>query len=146
MFLFSLCSDGDIICCRKELFGRTGLQVSIVGFGGTWISELTMAESVKVVQRAFDLGINYFDTAKLDGDSEEKLGVALNDVRDKCVLATKTASRTKSESLSDFKSSLHRLKTDRLDLIQLHGIDDKKTLRKRIGSEWLTGNVQKGSF
>lgn len=113
---------------QKRTLGRTGLQVSIVGFGGTWISELTMAQSVKVVQRAFDLGINYFDTAKLDGDSEEKIGLALNDVRDKCILATKTASRTKSESLYDFKNSLHRLKTDRLDLIQLHGIDDKKTL------------------
>ena len=118
---------------QKRTLGRTGLQVSILGFGGTWISELTMDEAVKVVQRAFDIGINYFDTAKLDGDSEEKIGTALHAVRDECVLATKTASRTKSESLSDFKSSLHRLKTDRLDLIQLHGIDDEKTLEKAMG-------------
>jgi len=119
---------------QKRKLGRTGLQVSVVGFGGTWISELTMDEAVKVVQRAFELGINYFDTAKLDGDSEEKLGVALKDVREECVLATKTASRTKSESLDDFKSSLRRLQTDRLDLIQLHGVDDKKTLQKAMGS------------
>ncbi len=118
---------------QKRRLGRTDLQVSIIGFGGTWISQLSMDEAKKVVQRAFELGINYFDTAKLDGDSEEKIGAALKDVRDKCVLATKTASRTKKESLSDFKSSLHRLKTDRLDLIQLHGIDDVKTLRKAIG-------------
>jgi predicted aldo/keto reductase-like oxidoreductase len=109
------------------------LDVSIVGFGGTWISELTTPEAVKVLQRAFELGINYFDTAKLDGDSEEKLGAALKDVRDKCVLATKTASRTRRESLTDFKSSLKRMKTERLDLIQLHGIDDLKTLRKATG-------------
>ena len=119
---------------QKRRLGRTGLQVSIVGFGGTWISDLSMDEAVKVVRRAFELGINYFDTAKLDGDSEEKLGAALKDVRDECILATKTASRTRSESLTDFKSSLSRLKTDRLDLIQLHGIDDKKTLRKAMGS------------
>lgn len=119
---------------QKRKLGRTGLQVSIVGFGGTWISQLSMDEAVKVVRRAFELGINYFDTAKLDGDSEEKIGVALKAVRDECILATKTASRTKSESLADFKTSLHRLKTDRLDLIQLHGIDDEKTLRKAIGS------------
>ncbi len=118
---------------QKRKLGRTGLDVSIVGFGGTWISELSMPDAVKVVQRAFELGINYFDTAKLDGDSEEKLGAALKDVRDECVLATKTASRTRSESLADFKSSLRRLKTDRLDLIQLHGIDDEKTLRKATG-------------
>lgn len=110
---------------QKRKLGRTDLDVSVIGFGGTWISELNMPEAVKVIQRAFELGINYFDTAKLDGDSEEKLGAALKDVRDECVLATKTASRTRSESLADFKSSLRRLKTDRLDLIQLHGIDDE---------------------
>jgi predicted aldo/keto reductase-like oxidoreductase len=120
---------------QKRRLGRTDLQVSIVGFGGTWISQLSMDEAVKVVRRAFELGINYFDTAKLDGDSEEKIGAALKDVRDECVLATKTASRTKRESLEDFKSSLNRLKTDRLDLIQLHGIDDEKTLRKAIGTD-----------
>jgi predicted aldo/keto reductase-like oxidoreductase len=90
---------------------------------------------VKVVRRAFDLGINYFDTAKLDGDSEEKIGAALQDVRDKCIIATKTGSRTKKESLEDFKNSLKRLKTDRLDIIQLHGIDDEKTLAKAMGSD-----------
>ena len=107
----------------------------MVGFGGTWISELSTPEAVEVVRKAFDLGVNYFDTAKLDGDSEEKIGTALQDVRDKCVIATKTGSRTKKESLEDFKSSLKRLKTDRLDIIQLHGIDDEKTLAKAMGSD-----------
>jgi len=104
----------------------------MVGFGGTWISELPTPEAVEVVRKAFDLGITYFDTAKLDGDSEEKIGLALQGVRDKCVIATKTGSRTKRESLDDFKSSLKRLKTDRLDIIQLHGIDDEKTLKKAM--------------
>lgn len=117
---------------QKRRLGKTGLQVSSIGFGGTWISELSTDEAEKVVRRAFELGITYFDTAKLDGDSEEKIGAALKDVRDECIFATKTASRTKSESLADFKSSLRRLKTDRLDLIQLHGIDDSKTLRKAM--------------
>ncbi len=120
---------------QKRRLGRTNLQVSIVGFGGTWISELSTPEAVKVVRKAFDSGINYFDTAKLDGDSEEKIGAALQDVRDKCVIATKTGSRTKKDSLEDFKSSLKRLKTDRLDIIQLHGIDDEKTLAKAMGSD-----------
>jgi len=119
---------------EKRRLGRTGLNVSIVGFGGTWISQLSMDEAVKVVRWAFELGINYFDTAKLDGDSEQKIGTALQDVKDECIYATKTASRTKRESLADFKASLRRLKTDRLDLIQLHGIDDEKTLRTAIGS------------
>lgn len=120
---------------QKRRFGRTDLQVGIVGFGGTWISELDRDPAVQVVQKAFDCGINYFDTAKLDGDSEEKIGLALKDVRDKCVIATKTGSRTKKESLEDVENSLKRLQTDRIDLIQLHGIDDKKTLAKAMGSD-----------
>lgn len=110
-------------------------MVSQVGFGGTWISELPMQEAVSVVRRAFDLGITYFDTAKWDGDSEEKIGAALQGVRDKCVIATKTGSRTKKESLEDFQSSLARLKTDRIDIIQLHGVDDEKTLSKAMGTD-----------
>ena len=109
--------------------------MSIVGFGGTWISELGASDACRVVRRAFDLGINYFDTAKLDGDSEEKIGIALEGVRDQCVFATKTGSRTKKESLQDFQSSLKRLRTDHLDIIQLHGIDDTRTLRKAMGTD-----------
>jgi predicted aldo/keto reductase-like oxidoreductase len=120
---------------QKRRLGRTNLQVSIVGFGGTWISELTTANAIQVVRRAFELGITYFDTAKLDGDSEEKIGAALQDVREKCVIATKTGSRTKKESLEDFKGSLKRLRTDRLDIIQLHGIDDEKTLATAMGAD-----------
>ena len=63
---------------QKRRFGKTGLQVSSIGFGGTWISQLSMDEAVKVVQRAFELGINYFDTAKLDGNSEQKIGTLTN--------------------------------------------------------------------
>ncbi|MEM0217085.1 MAG: aldo/keto reductase [Candidatus Bathyarchaeia archaeon] len=116
----------------KRLLGRTGLEVSIIGFGGTWISELSFEEAKRVVRRAYELGINYFDTAKLDGDSEEKLGAALKDVRDNCVIATKTASRTGGEAYDDIKCSLRRLGIDRLDIIQLHGIDDDKTLLKAL--------------
>ncbi len=116
----------------KRRLGRTNLQVSQVGFGGTWIAELPPEKAVKVVRHAFDCGINYFDTAKWDGDSEEKIGASLQDVRDQCVVATKTGSRTKKESLEDFESSLKRLKTDHLDIIQLHGIDDEKTLAKAM--------------
>jgi uncharacterized protein len=119
----------------KRRLGRTGLQVSQVGFGGTWISELAPDVAIAVVRTAFELGINYFDTAPLDGDSEVKIGVALEDVRAECVIATKTASRTKRESLEEVQNSLKRLRTDHLDIIQLHGIDDEKTLAKAMGSD-----------
>jgi predicted aldo/keto reductase-like oxidoreductase len=124
---------------NKRRLGRTNLMVSQVGFGGTWIAELGFDEAVKVLRHAFDLGINYFDTAVTDGDSEEKIGEALKEVRDKCVIATKTGCRTKRESLDDFQNSLKRLKTDCLDIIQLHGIDDEKTLHKAMG---LDGSLQ----
>ena len=94
-----------------------------------------MDVAIAVVRMAFELGINYFDTAPLDGDSEVKIGVALEDVRAECVLATKTASRTKRESLEEVQNSLKRLRTDHLDIIQLHGIDDEKTLTKAVGTE-----------
>ena len=73
-----------------------------------------MDVAIAVVRIAFELGINYFDTAPLDGDSEVKIGVALEDVRAECVLATKTASRTKRESLEEVQNSLKRLRTDHL--------------------------------
>ena len=120
---------------QTRRLGRTGLQVSIVGFGGTWISELSTDSAVTVVKRAFDSGINYFDTAKLDSDSEEKIGLSLENVRDKCIIATKTGSRTKKESLDDVESSLKRLRTNKIDIMQLHGIDDEKTLKKAMSNE-----------
>jgi predicted aldo/keto reductase-like oxidoreductase len=120
---------------QKRRLGRTNLQVSIVGFGGTWISEVDKPTATAVVRRAYDLGINFFDTARWDGDSEEKIGAALKDVRDQCVIATKTGSRTKKESLEDFKNSLKLLQTDHVDIIQLHGIDDEKTLTKAMGPD-----------
>lgn len=119
----------------KRRLGRTNLSVSQVGFGGTWIAELSREEAVKVVRRAFDLGINYFDTARWDGDSEEKIGEALQDVRNQCIIATKTGSRTKKESMADFKVSLKNLRTDHVDILQLHGIDDEKTLEKAMSGD-----------
>jgi predicted aldo/keto reductase-like oxidoreductase len=110
-------------------------MVSQVGFGGTWISELPREEAVAVVRHAYKLGINYFDTAQLDGDSEEKIGLALSDVRNECILATKTASRTKKGSLAEVQDSLKRLRTDHLDIIQLHGIDNEETLAKAMSAK-----------
>lgn len=119
---------------HKRRLGRTNLLVSQVGFGGTWIAELISKEASAVIRHAYNQGINYFDTAPLDGDSEEKIGNALRDIRSKCVIATKTASRTKKESLKEVRASLKRLKTDHLDIIQLHGIDSEDTLAKAMSS------------
>jgi len=121
---------------QKRRLGRTNLNVSIVGFGGIPIIGASVKDAVKMIRRAFDLGINYFDTARAYGDSEEKFGMALRDVRDRCIIATKTHQRTKEEAARiGLKQSLRNLGTDRIDLVQLHGIDDEKTLEKAISQE-----------
>jgi len=121
---------------QKRRLGRTNLNVSVVGFGGIPVIGASVKDAVKMIRRAFDLGINYFDTARAYGDGEEKFGIALKDVRDKCVIATKTHQRTKEEAARiGLKQSLRNLRTDRIDLVQLHGIDDEKTLEKAISPE-----------
>jgi len=121
---------------QKRRLGRTNLNVSIVGFGGISIIGVSVKNAVKIVRRAFDLGINYFDTARAYGDGEEKFGTALKDVRDRCIIATKTHQRTKEEAARiGLKQSLRNLCTDRIDLVQLHGIDDEKTLEKAMSRE-----------
>lgn len=129
---------------KKRRLGRTELNVSVIGFGGIPIIKASMKEASKMIRRAFDLGINYFDTARAYGDSEEKFGAALKDVRDKCVIATKTHQRTREEAARvGLKQSLRNLKTDRIDIVQLHGIDDEKTLEKAMSPEGSLAAVKK---
>ncbi len=121
---------------QKRRLGRTGLQVSVIGFGGIPIIALSKKEAEKAVRYAYEKGINYFDTARAYGDSEEKMGTALKDVRDEVVIATKTHQRTKEDAArAGIKQSLRNLQTDRIDLVQLHGIDNEETLKKATGPE-----------
>ncbi len=121
---------------RKRRLGRTGLHVSVVGFGGIPIIALSRREAEKVVRYAYEKGISYFDTARAYGDSEEKIGAALKDVRDEVVIATKTHQRTREDAArAGLKQSLRKLQTDRIDIVQLHGIDNEETLKKATGPE-----------
>ena len=121
---------------QRRRLGRTKLQVSIIGFGGIPIIALSREEAEKVVRYAFDRGVNYFDTARAYGDSEEKIGAALEDIREKVVIATKTHQRTKKAAArAGLKQSLRKLRTDRIDVVQLHGIDNEETLKKAMASE-----------
>lgn len=125
-----------MIIVQKRRLGRTGLQVSAIGFGGIPIIALSRKEAEKVVRHAFEKGINYFDTARAYGDSEDKIGAALKDVRDDVVIATKTHQRTKEEAArAGLKQSLRNLQTDRIDIVQLHGIDSEEMLEKAMGAE-----------
>lgn len=105
---------------RYVMLGITGLEVSEVGFGGIPIIRLSTAEAVTVLRRAYDRGITLFDTANMYLDSEEKIGLAFDGIRSRVVLATKTIKRDRAGVEADIDLSLRRLRTDYIDLLQIH--------------------------
>jgi uncharacterized protein len=105
---------------RYIMLGKTGLEVSEVGFGGIPIIRLSTADAVMVLRRAYDRGITLFDTANMYLDSEEKMGLAFDGIRSRLVLATKTLKRDRAGAEADIDLSLRRLRTDYIDLLQIH--------------------------
>lgn len=100
--------------------GRTGLTVSRTGFGALPIQRISFEDAKSILRKAFDNGINIFDTARAYTDSEEKMGYALSDVRKQIIIATKTFA-TDSKTLAEhLETSLRKLKTDYIDIYQLH--------------------------
>jgi len=87
-------------------------------------------DAEKMVNRAIDLGITFIDTARNYRDSEEKIGQVLKDRRDECIIATKTANREASGVMKELEISLNNLKTDVIDLYQLHIVSDGDTYKK----------------
>ena len=104
--------------------GRTNLMVSRSGFGTIPIQRISFEETKAILRRAYDNGINFFDTARVYTDSEEKIGYALSDVRSNIILATKSKANDKKTLLHDLETSLKNLKTDYVDILQLHNPKD----------------------
>lgn len=100
--------------------GRTGLMVSASSFGALPVQRVSMDEAKKLLQMAYDGGINYFDTANAYSDSEEKIGEALSDVRHNIIISTKSGASDKATLLGHIELSLRRMKTDYIDILQLH--------------------------
>ena len=105
---------------EKIRLGRTGLLVTKTAFGALPIQRISKADAVKLVRRACEAGINYFDTANMYTDSEEKLGEALHDVRQNVVISTKSGGGDKKTVQTHIEESLRRLQTDYIDLFQFH--------------------------
>jgi len=105
---------------QKMRLGRTELSVGRTAFGALPIQRLDADGAVRLLRQAFEGGVDFFDTARGYTDSEEKLGLALADVRDRVLLATKTPARDRKGLLQDLETSLGKLKTDHVDLYQLH--------------------------
>lgn len=113
---------------KKVRLGRTDLLVSEVGFGGIPIINLSMEEGIALVRHCFGLGITFFDSANMYGDSEKKIGAGLESVRDQVVLATKTLKRDAEGAAKHVDQSLESLKTRVIDVYQLHQVANQETL------------------
>lgn len=100
--------------------GNTGLKVSRLGFGGIPIQRITQEEATALIRKLPEYGVNYIDTARGYTVSEEYLGIAMEGIRDKFVLATKSMARTREAMEKDIETSLKNLRTDHIDLYQVH--------------------------
>jgi aryl-alcohol dehydrogenase-like predicted oxidoreductase len=100
--------------------GRTDLQVTRLSFGVLPLQRTPLAEAVRILRRAYDAGITFYDTARGYSDSEAKLGEAFGDIRDRIVIATKSGATSRDGLLRDLETSLRALRTDYVDVLQLH--------------------------
>lgn len=100
--------------------GSTGITVNKNGFGALPIQRVSMEEAIRLLHRAFDGGIRFYDTARLYTDSEEKLGQAFPDRRSRIFLASKTGAVTAEGFWKDLETTLKNLNTDYLDIYQFH--------------------------
>ena len=100
--------------------GRTGLKISRMGFGGIPIQRIDAESTRALIRQVADAGVNYIDTARGYTVSEEWLGGALEGIRDRFVLATKSMARTREAMEKDIAISLGNLRTDHVELYQIH--------------------------
>lgn len=107
---------------EKRAMGRTGLKVSILGFGAIVVRDATPDQAGERVEKAIDRGVNFFDVAPSYGDAEVKLGPALEPWRKDVVLACKTGMRDRDNARRELEQSLDRLRTDHFELYQLHAV------------------------
>ena len=103
-----------------RILGKTGLKISRMGFGGIPIQRVDQEATKQLMKKLVEEGVNYIDTAKGYTVSESYLGYALEGIRDQFVLATKSMSRTKEAMEKDILDSLKALRTDYIDLYQVH--------------------------
>ena len=100
--------------------GRTEIKVCKNGFGALPIQRISFDSAKEILLHAYNNGINFFDTARFYTDSEEKIGYALSDIRDKIYIATKTAAQNADDFWKDLNTSLNNMKMDYIDIYQFH--------------------------
>jgi aryl-alcohol dehydrogenase-like predicted oxidoreductase len=117
----------------RRTLGKTGEQLSIIGFGGIVVMNEDPNAAKNIVAEAVDRGINYFDIAPSYGNAQERLGPALAPYRRNCFLACKTEGRMKEDSRKQLEESLRLLETDHVDLYQFHALTRMTDLDKVLG-------------
>lgn len=118
---------------QRRRLGKTGLDVSIVAFGGIVVMNAEQTDANNIVAEAVDRGINYFDVAPSYGDAELKLGPALQPFRENVYLACKTTRRDRDGAAAELRQSLKNLRTDHFDVYQLHGLSKMEELEQCLG-------------
>jgi predicted aldo/keto reductase-like oxidoreductase len=105
---------------QTTVLGNTGLTVTRSAFGALPLQRLSKPDAAALLRRAYEAGINFYDTARVYSDSEEKMALGLGDVRERIVIATKTASSAPEEFWAHLETSLRTLDTDSIDIYQFH--------------------------
>jgi len=123
-------SKGAKNAIPKRVLGKTGEKLSIIAFGGIVVTDTEPKFAASIVAEAFDRGINYFDVAPTYGNAQERLGPALEPYRKKVFLACKTEKRDKDGSAAALEESLKLLRTDHVDLYQLHAMTKMEDVEK----------------
>jgi aryl-alcohol dehydrogenase-like predicted oxidoreductase len=118
---------------ERRALGKTGQELSIVGFGGIVVMNVEPPKASRLVSEAVDRGVNYFDVAPSYGNAEERLGPALAPYRDRAFLACKTGKRGKEEAAQELRQSLARMQTDHFDLYQLHALTSMEEMEQALG-------------
>ena len=122
---------------EKRKFGKTGLETSILGFGGFHLLEIPAREAEYLLNRYLDEGGNYIETAASygDGESELKIGKAVSRRRKDYILATKSEKRDREGFTASLDRSLEYLQTDYVDLIIMHGVGTMEELNRILGPD-----------
>lgn len=123
---------------ERRPYGQTGRELSIIGLGGVVLCGMTQEEADAIVGEALDRGVTYFDVAPSYGvaqETEKRLGPALRGHRDGVFLACKTGRRDRKGAEEELRRSLMHLRTDHLDLYQLHAITSVEDVEKAFGPD-----------
>ncbi len=120
---------------EKRRLGRVEHQSSVLIYGAAALSEVSQDVADRSIEEALDGGINHFDVAAGYGEAELRLGPWMPEVRDRIFLATKTGHRDRDSAWREINASLQRLRTDRVDLLQLHAIGDLAELDLATGPD-----------